>query len=66
MVVVTKVATQDSSQVALVEDDHMVETFAPNGTDDTLDIQILPRGTRCYENLLDTKSIDAARAKSTD
>ena len=42
-VVVTKVAAQDSSQMAL--------------TDDALDIRILPRRTRCDEKLLDPESV---------
>ena len=41
----------------LVEDHHVVQTFTPNGSDDAFDIRILPRGTRCNENLLDPETI---------
>ncbi len=59
-VVVTKVAAQDSSQMTLVEDHHVVQAFAPNGADDALDIRVLPRGTGCDENRLDPESVDPA------
>jgi len=39
-VVVAEVAAQNSPQMAFVENDHMVEAFAPDGTDDAFDIRI--------------------------
>ena len=47
--------------MVLVEDHDVVQAFPPNGSDDALDIRILPRGTWCNENLLDPESFDAAR-----
>ena len=44
-----------------VEDHHVIQAFAPNGSDDPFDVWILPRGTRCDENLLDVKGVDATR-----
>ncbi len=43
-VVVAEVAAQDSSQMVLVEDHHMVKALPPDGTDDAFDIGILPMG----------------------
>ena len=47
--------------MVLVEDHHVVQAFTPNGPDDTFDIRILPRGTWCNENLLDSEGINATR-----
>jgi len=50
LVVILKIARQDVAQVALVEDDDVVETFASNGADDALDIGILPGWSWCSSN----------------
>jgi hypothetical protein len=55
--VVAQIASENASEVGLVEDDHMVETLPPDGTDDPFDIRILPGRARRYENLLDTESM---------
>ena len=41
--VVPKVRRERASQVPLVEDDHVVETFATNGPNEALNVRILPR-----------------------
>ena len=46
----------------LVEDDHVVETLAPNATNEPFDVRVLPRRARRRENLLDAKSGDATVA----
>ena len=39
-VVVAEIASEGSSQMTFVENNHMVEAFTPDGTDDALDIRI--------------------------
>ena len=51
-VVVAEIAPENSTQVVLVEDYHVVKAFTPNGSDDAFDIRILPWGAWCNENLL--------------
>ena len=45
-VIIGEIAGQRAPQMPLVEDDHMVETFAANGSDQALDVRILPRTGR--------------------
>ena len=52
-VVITKVRRQHTSQVTLVEDDDVIETFAADRVDDALDVGILPWRSRCSDDLLD-------------
>jgi hypothetical protein len=40
--VVVPVRGEDTTQMALVKDDEVVETLAPDRPDDSLDIRILP------------------------
>ena len=42
LVMILKIARQDAAQVALVEDDDMVQTFAADRTDEAFDIGVLP------------------------
>ena len=60
-VIVAEIAFQDSSQMVLVEDQHMIQAFTPNRPDDAFDIRIVPRGTGCNENLLDPEGMNATR-----
>jgi len=41
-VIIFEVRLQDSSQVTLAEDDHVIETFSANGSDDSFDVRVLP------------------------
>ena len=41
-VVIVLVRGEDATQMALVEDDEVVQTLAPERADDSLDIRILP------------------------
>lgn len=43
VIVIFGIATQHAAQMGRVEDDHVVETFAPDGADQPLDITVLPR-----------------------
>jgi hypothetical protein len=58
--VVANVSLQDPSQMILVENDHVVETFSPSGADDPFDVRVLPWRARCCPYLLDAKSTDAS------
>ena len=44
--VVFEIVLQDSTQPGLIEDNEVVQAFAPNGTDESLDIGVLPRALR--------------------
>jgi hypothetical protein len=59
-VVVDEVRCQDSVQMALAQDDHMVETFSAHRLDQALDVGILPRGARGTHDLLDAHAPEAA------
>src|SRR6516225_6814316 len=45
----------------LVHDDHVVQTFSTNTSDNPFRIAVLPRTPSRYRNLLDTQSIDSCR-----
>ncbi len=44
--IVVDVFAQDSPEVSLVEDDHVIEALAPNASNDPFDVGVLPRGAR--------------------
>ena len=45
-------------QRRLVEDDYMIEAFAPYGSDHALDVGSVPRGPRCTKHLLYAHVVD--------
>ena len=45
----------------LVHDDHVVQTFSTNTSDNPFRIAVLPRTPSRYRNVLDTQSIDSCR-----
>ena len=51
-VVVAEVAAKTTAEVSLVQDDHVVEEFAPDRADHTLGEGVLPRRSRSSENLI--------------
>ena len=53
LVVVHQVPTQDANQAGFIHDDHVIETLAPDGTDEPLRIRVLPRGTSGGAEFLD-------------
>ena len=57
-VVVVDVRGQDTAQIALVEDDDVIETFAADQTDDPLDVGVLPGRARCGNDLCDPHRLD--------
>jgi len=53
LVLVRQVQRHDAGQPDFIHDDHMVETFASDGADDSLGVGVLPRRTRGGVDLLD-------------
>jgi hypothetical protein len=51
VVVILKIRRQRTAQVMLIEDDDVIETFAADRADDALDIGVLPRRSRCGDDL---------------
>ena len=63
--VITEVTFQNSTQVPLVDHDHVVQAFSANTSDNPFRVAVLPRTSRRYRNLLDTQSIDSRREVMT-
>jgi len=42
-VVIADISLEDTAEVSLAEDDHMIEAFSADGTDQPLRISVLPR-----------------------
>ncbi len=53
LVVIEQVATQDARQSGFIHDDHVIETLALNGADETLHVRVLPRRAWRGEDLMD-------------
>src|SRR5712691_4752913 len=58
--IVDAVTGQDSPQVPLPEHDHMVQTCAPDCTDQALRIRILPGARRTRDDFADADTCNAA------
>src|SRR5450631_420650 len=58
-VVVGEIGFQNPAEMALTEDDDVVETLPPYGSHEAFGIWILPRRPRCGEDLLDAEALDA-------
>ena len=43
LVIVAEIIFEQSAQMVVIEDDHMIQAFATNASDHPLDIGILPR-----------------------
>src|SRR5258708_17686582 len=56
-VVVAEVAVQTTTQMPLVQDDHVVEKLAADGSDDALREGVLPRGAWCRDDLGDAHAL---------
>src|SRR6476620_1477210 len=54
VVVILKIARQYAAQVTLVEDDHVIQAFTADRTDQTLDIGVLPMLSRSSDDLRDS------------
>jgi hypothetical protein len=58
-VVVREIGFQNLTEMALTEDNDVVETLPPCGSHEAFSIRILPRRPRCREDLLDAEALDA-------
>ena len=58
--VVTEVAGQDLTQVSLIQNDHVIEAFSPDTSDQPFDERVLPWTSRCSYHLLCAHVLDAA------
>jgi hypothetical protein len=55
-IVVVDVFAEDLSEMILAEDDQVVPAFAPDRSDDSLGVGVLPGGMRGRDDLLDAQS----------
>jgi hypothetical protein len=60
-IIVIGIGSQDSAQMRLAQDDHMVEVFAPDRSDQSLGISILPRRRWCNGLVPDTHRLQPPR-----
>jgi hypothetical protein len=51
--VVYKIILQDPTQPGLMENDNVIQAFAPDGTDESFGVGILPRTLRCRQDFVD-------------
>src|SRR5262245_38475187 len=65
VVMVLKVARQHAAQMALVEDDDVIQTFPADRTDETLRIGVLPRRSRRGDDLRDPHRSNAMAESRT-
>ena len=59
LMVIDKVASQDSTQMSFPQDEDMVETVAPDRADQALGERILPRAVRRREDFVDAHAFHA-------
>ena len=57
--IVGEVSGECAPKMPLGEDDHVIETFATNGSDHALDVGILPRTRRCRDHFPDAQAGDS-------
>ena len=58
-VVIVKVIGQDPLQVNFAENDHVVKALAPDRSDHSFAVRILPRRTGCNDDFVDPHVLDA-------
>ncbi len=51
--IVGQVSGEGAPEMRLIQDDHVIETLAPNGSDQPFDVGILPRTRRARDDLAD-------------
>jgi hypothetical protein len=59
LVVILNVGRQYAAQVTLIEDDDVIETLAADRADDAFDVGVLPRRSRCRNDLSDSHRLEA-------
>ena len=58
-VIVREVAGQDAAQVLFTKDEHVIQTLAPDGADESLRERVLPRGVRRGQDFTDSHVLHA-------
>jgi len=58
-VIIAEIISQQAPQMVVIEDDHMIQTFATNAAHHTLHVAILPRTPSCCAHILDAHSFDS-------
>src|SRR2546428_7486740 len=58
--IIGDIRDQETSQMPLAHDDHVVQTLAPDGSDQSLCIRILPGAGRTRDHLADAHAGDPA------
>jgi hypothetical protein len=58
-VIVREIRREQTSQVPLAEDEHVIQTLAPDRTDQALRKRVLPRAVRRCENFRDAHAVHA-------
>ena len=59
LVIIGEVAFEDAHEVRLIEHDHVIQTFTPDGSNQPFNIRRLPRRSKGDWNLLDAHAFDA-------
>src|SRR5262249_22805243 len=59
LMVVGEVADQDTAEVSLAEDEHVIQALPPDRADESLHERVLPRALRRGENFLDFHALHA-------
>ena len=58
-VVISEIATEDPFEMALVDDNHVIQTLPADATNDAFDIGILPRAPRCAGTVFHSQTAQA-------
>ena len=56
--VVVEVSRNDAPEMAFVQNDDVIEAVASQGSDEPLHERVLPRTSRCANDLLDPHALD--------
>src|ERR1700747_97894 len=59
VVIIAQVAFKNAAEMFVVDDDHMIEAFATEGTDQSLHVRILPRTSWSRRYLLNSYSLNS-------
>ena len=57
--VISEITTENPFEMALVEDNHVIQTLSADATNDAFDIGILPRAPRCAGTVFHSQSVHA-------
>ena len=63
-VIVGQVSGEGAPEMRFIQDDHVIEALAPNGSDQAFDIGILPRTRRARDDLTNAHAGDPSRNRS--